>query len=245
MKILLSNDDGYKSKGLLILENSLQRFGSVMVVVPKNNVSACSSSLSVHTPVNIRKIDSTHYIIDGTAADCVHISTRGILKQMPDIVFSGLNFGSNLGDDVIYSGTVAAAIEGRFCRYAPIAISVTSKKPKYILDLDKKIDMILNLFFNKPYKMQNVFNVNIPDIPFQKIKGIKFTSLGKRTMPMRARKIQKNKKTYYSIGAVGKNISKDKTSDFVAINSQYISITPISIDMCDSFALRDLKNTYG
>ena len=116
--------------------------------------------------------------------------------------------------------------------------------------MDNRQDRLRNLLrelsdIGEMSSRNNVFNVNIPDIPFQKIKGIKFTSLGKRAMPMRARKIQKNKKTYYSIGAVGKNISKDKTSDFVIINSQYISITPISIDMCDSFALRNLKKTYG
>ena len=244
MKILLSNDDGFKSKGLLILENSLSKYGSVMVVVPKKNVSACSSSLSVHSDVKLKEIDSNHYIIDGTATDCVHIATRGILKKMPDIVFSGINFGSNLGDDVIYSGTVAAAIEGRFCKFAPIAISVTSKKPKNILDLNLKIDMILDIFFNDICRMKNIFNVNIPDIPFSKIKGIKFTTLGFRTMPQRAKKIKKNNDTYFSIGAVGKNMCKTKNSDFAAIQSGYISITPLSIDMCDFIALKKLKNFY-
>ena len=128
MKILLSNDDGYNSEGLSVLENSLKNFGSVIVSAPKNNVSACSSSLSVHSDVGIKKTDNNHYIIDGTPADCVHIATRGILKKMPDIVFCGINFGSNLGEDVIYSGTVGAAIEGRFCKYAPVAISVTSTR---------------------------------------------------------------------------------------------------------------------
>ncbi|MEC7832424.1 MAG: 5'/3'-nucleotidase SurE [Pseudomonadota bacterium] len=244
MKILLSNDDGYKSKGLLILEKSLNKYGSVIVSVPKNNVSACSSSLSVHSDVQLTKIDANHYVINGTAADCVHIATRGVLKEMPDIVFSGINFGSNLGDDIIYSGTVAAAIEGRFCKFAPIAISITSKKPRYIMDLNLKIEMVLNSFFNKIFKMKNIFNVNIPDIPFNKIKGIRFTTLGNRAMPFRAKKIIKNKKTYFSIGPVGRNITKTKNSDFSAIQSGYISITPLSIDMCDFVALKKLKNTH-
>ena len=245
MKILLSNDDGYNSEGLSVLENSLKNFGSVIVSAPKNNVSACSSSLSVHSDVGIKKTDNNHYIIDGTPADCVHIATRGILKKMPDIVFSGINFGSNLGDDVIYSGTVGAAIEGRFCKYAPVAISVTSKTPKYIFDLDKKVNLILNLVFNQLYKVQCIFNVNIPDIPFKKIRGIKFTNLGERSKPNRAKKIQKNKNFFYSIGSVGRNISVSKQSDFHATQLGYISITPITINMCDTLILESLTNNYG
>ena len=245
MRILLSNDDGCKSKGLQVFKDSLKNFGSVVIAVPKTNVSACSSSLSVHSKIRIEKINTSYYVINGTSADCIHIITRGVFKNMPDIVFSGINFGSNLGDDVIYSGTVAAAIEGRFCKYAPAAISIASRNPKHISDLDKKINLILNIFFEKLYKMKNIFNINIPDIPFAKIKGVKFTELGKRSVSGRAKKIQEGKKTFYSIGPVGRSIYTRKTSDFAAIQSGYISITPISIDMCDNIALAKLKNSHG
>ena len=117
MNILLSNDDGYNSTGLKSLGSSLDNYGSVFVVAPHRDISASSSCLSVHSPVKVLKISKNSYKVYGTPADCVHIATRGILKKYPDIVFSGLNFGSNMGDDIIYSGTVGAAVEGRHARY--------------------------------------------------------------------------------------------------------------------------------
>ena len=143
MKILLTNDDGYKALGIKILEKLLLKYGDVTVAGPSKNMSACSSSLSVHNKVSYKKIDSKHYIVKGTPADCVHIIGRGEMKIIPDIVFSGINFGSNMGDDVIYSGTVAGAIEGRFCKYSPIAISISSREPKYLNDIDDKINLLL------------------------------------------------------------------------------------------------------
>ena len=245
MKILLSNDDGYNSKGILILEKSLKEFGEVIVAAPKNNMSASSSCLSVHSKVQVIKKTKTLYIIDGTPADCVHILTRGILKRMPDIVFSGINFGSNLGDDVIYSGTIAAAIEGRFCKFSPVAISIASSKPKYISDLNKKLNIILEFIFRKLYKIPTIYNINIPDLAFNKIKGIKFTSLGKRSMPQKALKTVKGDKIFFNIGNRGKRLSSDDESDFVAVNKGYISITPLNINMIDNVQFEKLRKING
>ena len=132
MNILLSNDDGYKSSGLKVLKNALEQYGNVTTVAPHRDISASSSCLSVHSPVQIKKISKNFYKIYGTPADCVHIASRGIMKKNPDIVFSGVNIGSNMGDDVIYSGTVGAAIEGRHSKYGAIAISIASKNPKRV-----------------------------------------------------------------------------------------------------------------
>ena len=133
MKILLTNDDGYRSLGIKYLHNALSQYGDVVQAAPIKNMSACSSSLSVHAKVEVKNPSKDFYVIKGTPADCVHIVSKGVLKKLPDIVFSGINFGSNLGDDVIYSGTVAGAIEGRNLKYSPISISITSREPKLSL----------------------------------------------------------------------------------------------------------------
>lgn len=234
MKILLSNDDGYNKPGIRILEQILQSYGNVTVAAPHKNMSACSSSLSVHSKVKVEKIDSKHYKIKGTPADCIHIVSRGLMKKLPDIVISGINYGSNLGDDVIYSGTVAAAIEGRFCQLSPLAISVTSKKPKYVADLNDKINFILAHLLNKKYKNKNIYNINIPDIPFSKIKGIKYTILGNRRISKKPIIKIKNNIILAEIGPVGNSIKSNRNTDFKAILDKYISVTPLTINMCDS-----------
>ena len=231
VNILLSNDDGYKSLGLLTLKERLDHFGKVFTIAPNKDISASSSSLSVHNKVETQLISKNFYKVYGTPADCVHIATRGILKKYPDVVFSGVNFGSNMGDDVIYSGTVGAAIEGRHARYGSYAISIASKRPKYKDDIAKKISHVVDYIFLNLIKHKSIFNINIPDIPFSKIKGFKITKLGSRNISRRAKKIV-NKKTYFSIGEVGKGNLSSKT-DFDALDRNYISVTPIKIDMTD------------
>ena len=175
-----------------------------------------------------------HYIIKGTPADCVHIIGRGEMKTVPDIVFSGINFGSNMGDDVIYSGTVAGAIEGRFCKYSPIAISIASREPRYLNDLDKKISFTLSHIFKQKYKSKNIYNINIPDVPFSEIKGIKYTMLGNREKSFKPLLHKTGKNLYAYIGAVGNPIKTTTKTDFNAIESKYISITPLTINMCET-----------
>ena len=240
MKILLTNDDGYKAPGIKILEKLLLKYGDVTVAGPFKNMSACSSSLSVHDKVSYKKIDSKHYIVKGTPADCIHIIGRGEMQIMPDIVFSGINFGSNMGDDVIYSGTVAGAIEGRFCKYSPIAISISSREPKYLNDIDDKVNFILTHIFQKKLKSKNIYNINIPDIPFSKIRGIKYTMLGNREISMKPNLFKSNNNLFAQIGAVGKPLKSTKKTDFNALKSNYISITPLTINMCDAKKIKKI-----
>jgi|TARA_B110000444_G_scaffold256700_1_gene293591 5'-nucleotidase len=240
MKILLTNDDGYKAPGIKILEKLLLKYGDVTVAGPFKNMSACSSSLSVHDKVSYKKIDSKHYIVKGTPADCIHIIGRGEMQIMPDIVFSGINFGSNMGDDVIYSGTVAGAIEGRFCKYSPIAISISSREPKYLNDIDDKVNFILTHIFQKKLKSKNIYNINIPDIPFSKIRGIKYTMLGNREISMKPNLFKSNNNLFAQIGAVGKPLKSTKKTDFNALKSNYISITPLTINMCDAKKIKNI-----
>ncbi len=234
MKILLTNDDGYKSPGIKYLYNCLSNYGDIVSAAPSRNMSACSSSLSVHNKVEVKNPSFNNYIIKGTPADCVHIVSKGILKKLPDIVFSGINFGSNLGDDVIYSGTVAGAIEGRHCKYSPISISITAREPKYLLDINDKVDFILQHIFEQKYKSKNIFNINIPDIPFKKIKGIKYTILGSRRTSLNPVIKKTDQKTMAEIGPVGRPYNSTRSTDFNAIKSGFISITPLTIDMSDT-----------
>ena len=239
MNILLSNDDGYKSLGLLTLKEELNKFGKVFTIAPHKDISASSSSLSVHNPVKVQLLSKNFYKAYGTPSDCVHIATRGLLTKYPDIVFSGINFGSNMGDDVIYSGTVGAAIEGRHAKYGSYAISIVSNKPKYTKDIDKNINYVLDYIFQELIKYKSIFNINIPDIPFSKIKGFKITRVGTRNISKRAQKIKKNP-IHFNIGAVGKG-NLLSNSDFDAIKKNYISVTPISIDMTDNNLYQKFK----
>ena len=240
MNILLSNDDGYKSSGLKALKDVLENYGNVTTVAPHRNISASSSCLSVHGPVEINKISANFYKVYGTPADCVHIASRGILKKIPDIVFSGVNIGSNMGDDVIYSGTVGAAIEGRHSKYGSVAISIASKNPKHTDGLHLTLEHIVEHIFHKLMKKKAIININIPDLPFSKIKGIKITKLGKRQLPLRASVLKKDKKKFFNIGKSGKGISA-AGNDFHAIEKGYISITPLTIDMTNNIIYKKIK----
>tara|TARA_Y100000992_G_scaffold71618_1_gene44968 strand:- start:762 stop:1484 length:723 start_codon:yes stop_codon:yes gene_type:complete len=240
VNILLSNDDGYKSPGLKVLKNVLEEYGKVTTAAPHRDISASSSCLSVHKPVQIKKISKSFYKIYGTPADCVHIASRGIMKKLPDIVFSGVNIGSNMGDDVVYSGTVGAAIEGRHSKFGSVAISIASKKPEHINDLSHKLKYIIEYIFNNLISQKVIININIPDLPLSKIKGLKITKLGKRQQPHKASHLKKNQKRYFNIGGVGKGISAEG-NDFYAIDKGFISITPLTIDMTNSRVYKKIK----
>tara|TARA_Y100000817_G_scaffold163726_1_gene127894 strand:+ start:61 stop:630 length:570 start_codon:yes stop_codon:yes gene_type:complete len=185
-------------------------------------------------------ISKKFYKVYGTPADCVHIGSRGILKKYPDVVFSGINFGSNMGDDVVYSGTVGAAIEGRHAKLGSYAISINSRDPKYIDDLPLKTQYVLDFVFTKLQTLKTVFNINIPDIPFSKIKGIRVSLLGKRKISRKAKKILNKKNTFYEIGDVGMGINI-KGTDFHSTKEGYVSVTPIMIDMTDITVYKKLR----
>jgi 5'-nucleotidase len=240
VNILLSNDDGYKSLGLKALQAVLKEYGNVLTVAPNKDISASSSSLSVHNQVRVDKISNNYYKVYGTPADCVHIATRGMLRVYPDIVFSGVNLGTNMGDDVIYSGTLGAAIEGRHSKYGSVAISIASRKPKYFHDIDDKLSYIVDYIFKNLIKHKSIININIPDLPLSKIKGIKITKQGKREISKRAPLALKNNKSFYNIGKVGRALISPGC-DFDAVRKGFISITPLTIDMTDSITYKKIK----
>ena len=244
MKILLSNDDGYYASGIQALIDELEKNHDIYVAAPAINHSAGSSALSVRKDIKIDEVKKNHYVIDGTPADCVHIALTCLIKEDIDIVVSGINLGANLGDDVIYSGTVAAALEGRHLKMSPIAISLTSQVN---IDINQAAVLSSNLLediiTNKQISSNTLLNINIPDLAPKDDKGIfelyEYTRLGKRGLPLPATQI--NNKNLYKIGAAGIPIDDGIGTDFFTINNGKVSITPILYDLTNIELLSKLK----
>lgn len=242
MKILLSNDDGYYSSGMQFLINELSVAHDIFVAAPSSNQSAGSSALSVRKDILVENVSKNHYVINGTPADCVHIALTCLIKEEIDIVVSGINLGANLGDDVIYSGTVAAALEGRHLKMSPIAISLVSSvnmSIKKSAEISKKVidEIICNKIINK----NTLLNVNIPDTYKDlDISEIEYTRLGVRDLPLPATKII-NKNNYYRIGGAGTPKDNGKKTDFFAIENNKISISPILYNLTNKNILEKLS----
>lgn len=173
MHILLSNDDGFQAPGLAILANTLKQLGELTVVAPDRNRSAASNSLTLNRPLNVQRADNGFYKVDGTPTDCVHLAITGILDKEPDIVISGPNDGPNMGDDVLYSGTVAAATEGRFLGLPAIAVSMGNFEPQHYKTACWAIEKILRKLQQTRLSDDTILNVNVPDLPIEQIRGLK------------------------------------------------------------------------
>ena len=236
MKILLSNDDGYNAPGLLTLFEAVSEVADVAVVAPETNCSGSSNSLTLRKPIRVRNHKNGFISVRGTPADCVHLAITGMLAKIigwqPDIVVSGINNGSNLGDDVIYSGTVAAAIEGRFLRLPAIAVSLAGEALKHF---DTAAQVVLNLLENinaHPMSGHCLLNLNVPDLPYHQINGMEVTRLGKRSHSEPI--ISENSvegDNIYRIGQPGAEEDAGTGTDFYAVNQGKVSITPLTIDM--------------
>ena len=230
MRILISNDDGYKADGIIQLAKSLSEIAEVIVVAPSENKSAASSSLTIGKPLKPIQIEKNVYAIDATPSDCVHLALCGFIKESIDLVVTGINFGANLGDDVIYSGTVAGAIEGRFLGLPSIAMSLASWECKHF-DTAGEIAKLLVAQINKaPLANNTIINVNVPDIPMTEIKGIKSTRLGNRHKSEPSIQDLKNPSLYW-IGENGKEADNGQGTDFHAISNKFVSVTPLQIDL--------------
>ena len=230
MRILISNDDGYEAKGIKQLAKSLREIAEVIVVAPNKNKSAASSSLTLGKPLKPIQIDKNIYAIDATPSDCVHLALCGFIKESIDLVVTGINFGANLGDDVIYSGTVAGAIEGRFLGLPSIAISLASWERKYFETAGEIAKRLVTQIDKAPLSYNTIINVNVPDISLNEIKGIKSTRLGNRHKSEPS--IQdENDPSLYWIGENGKEADNGEGTDFHAISNNYVSVTPLQIDL--------------
>ncbi len=230
MKILISNDDGYQAKGIQTLAEYLSKEHEIIIVAPNENKSAASSSLTLDKPLQPIKIKDNVYGIDATPSDCVHLALCGFLQEKVDLVVTGINFGPNLGDDVIYSGTVAGAIEGRFLGLPSVAFSLASWKGENFDTAGKIALQVINQIHTSQLSHDTVLNVNVPDVPLKDIQGFQTTRLGKRHMSEPS--IQdKDDATLYWIGDNGKEADNGVGTDFHAIANRYVSVTPLQIDL--------------
>jgi 5'-nucleotidase len=230
MRILISNDDGYKADGIIQLAKSLSEIAEVIVVAPSENKSAASSSLTLGMPLKPIQIDNNIYAIDATPSDCVHLALCGFLKESIDLVVTGINFGGNLGDDVIYSGTVAGAIEGRFLGLPSIAISLASFECNHFETAGIIAKLLVAQIAKAPLSYNTIINVNVPDIPMNEIKGIKSTRLGNRHKSEPSIQDSKDPSLYW-IGENGKEADNGEGTDFYAISNNFVSVTPLQIDL--------------
>jgi 5'-nucleotidase len=230
MRILISNDDGYQAKGINQLAESLSEIAEIIIVAPNKNKSAASSSLTIGKPLEPIQINDNIFAIDATPSDCVHLALCGFLKEPIDLVVTGINLGANLGDDVIYSGTVAGAIEGRFLGLPSIAISLASFECKHFETAAIIAKRLVDKIEKAPLSHNTIINVNVPDVPIEEIKGIKSTRLGNRHMSEPSIQDQ-NDPALYWIGENGPEADNGEGTDFYAITNNFVSVTPLQIDL--------------
>jgi 5'-nucleotidase len=240
MRILISNDDGYKAHGIIQLAKSLSEIAEVIVVAPSENKSAASSSLTIGKSLKPIQIEKNIYAIDATPSDCVHLALCGFIKESIDLVVTGINFGANLGDDVIYSGTVAGAIEGRFLGLPSIAISLASWECKYFETAGDVAKLLVAQIDKAPLAYNTIINVNVPDIPLGEIKGIKGTRLGNRHMSEPSIQDLKDPSLYW-IGENGKEADNAVGTDFHAVSNNFVSVTPLQIDLTKYSELKQVS----
>jgi 5'-nucleotidase len=248
VKILLSNDDGYRAEGLAALGEALKTLGAITIVAPDRNRSGASNSLTLDVPVRAVRYEADSYYVNGTPTDCVHLAISGLFDFEHDIVVSGVNDGANLGDDTLYSGTVAAAVEGRFLGLPAIAVSLclTPESPRNFASAAQVAAQLVRRMAQQPLQGFEegpvILNVNVPDLPAGKLRGIKVTRLGNRH---RAKPIVKAKdprgRDVYWVGNAGSGQDAGPGTDFHAVAEGYASITPLQIDLTRHAALPDLK----
>lgn len=234
MNILLSNDDGFLAPGINQLHNALVQIGDVITVAPDQDCSGASNSLTLRNPLRLTSQGENFYSVNGTPTDCVHLGL-GLYATDPDIVISGINAGANLGDDVLYSGTVAAAMEGRFLGFPALAVSLASQTGQLVKHYDTAVHVVLQLLPRVPdYPDQShmILNVNVPDIPLEELRGFKVTRLGNRHRfePVIREQDPRGRDIYW-IGLVGDVADAGEGTDFHAIQQGYVSITPIHADL--------------
>ncbi|MEO8401072.1 MAG: 5'/3'-nucleotidase SurE [Gammaproteobacteria bacterium] len=232
MKILLSNDDGFLAPGLKFLANELKTIAEITVVAPDRNRSGASNSLTLDNPLRVMTAENGFISVNGTPTDCVHIAVTGLLEEMPDMVVSGINEGSNLSDDVLYSGTVAAATEGRFLGLPSIAVSLMGPKCAHYATAASIAKMLVLNLKKDPLPKDTILNVNVPDLPLAEIRGIQVTRLGTRHVAEPTIKaVDPRGRKIYWIGQPGPEEDAGPGTDFYAVNMGYVSITPLHLDL--------------
>jgi 5'-nucleotidase len=244
VRILLSNDDGYQAKGLSLLAQGLADLAEIVVVAPDRNRSGASNSLTLDAPLRVEQVSRDVYYVNGTPTDCVHVAITGLLDFEPDMVISGINHGANLGDDVIYSGTVAAAMEGRFLGLPAIAVSLVLDSGGHFSTALGVVRGILESFATEPLPRDTILNINVPDLP--EVRGLKATRLGFRhkSEPVIKAHDPKGKPVYW-VGPAGGSQDAGPGTDFHAVDAGFVSITPIKVDLTDHAGVEPLAAWLG
>lgn len=246
MRILLSNDDGYQAKGLRVLAQTLADVADVTVVAPDRNRSGASNSLTLETPLRVERVDDNVYYVNGTPTDCVHIAITGLLEREPDMLISGINQGANLGDDVLYSGTVAAAMEGRFLGIPAIAVSLVLGDGEHYVTAAQLVRRLVQRTLAEPLPADSILNLNVPDLPADEVRGVRTTRLGFRhkSEPV-VRALDPKNRPIYWIGPAGAGQDAGPGTDFHAVASGYVSVSPIKVDLTAHTALPALESWFS
>lgn len=246
MKILISNDDGYRSEGIRALTDALAPLAEITVVAPDRNRSGASNSLTLDVPLRVFPFDTNRYFVaNGTPTDCVHLAISGLFEHDHDMVVSGINDGANLGDDVLYSGTVAAAIEGRFLGLPAIAVSLVigpNSGQHYATAARVAAEMVMRIQ-RSPLHQATILNVNVPDLPYEQLKGYRATRLGfrHRSEPIVRSQDPRGRPVYW-VGPAGLGQDAGEGTDFDAVAQGYVSVTPLQIDLTRHGMLEDIGN---
>lgn len=245
MKILISNDDGYRAEGLAALSAALAQLAQITVVAPDRNRSGASNSLTLDVPLRVFAFDERkYYVLNGTPTDCVHLAISGLLEQEHDMVVSGINDGPNLGDDVLYSGTVAAAIEGRFLGLPAIAVSLVMQPGSgqhYATAARVAAELVMRIQ-RSPLHQATILNVNVPDVPYEALAGYAATRLGFRHRSERiVRSADPRGRPVYWVGPAGVGQDAGPGTDFHAVANNYVSVTPLQIDLTRHTMLDDIR----
>lgn len=246
MRILLSNDDGYHAPGLAALYAALADIAEVSVVAPERNRSGASNSLTLDRPLSVRTAANGFRYVNGTPTDCVHLAVTGLMDQLPDMVVSGVNAGPNMGDDTIYSGTVAAATEGYLLGIPSIAISLGSFEGRHFETAGLIARQLVTRCKNSPFHEPVLLNVNVPDLPVGEIKGTQVTRLGRRHRAEGAvRSVTPRGEVVYWVGAAGSAADAGEGTDFYALEQGYVSVTPLQIDLTHGGQMGGVRHWIG
>ncbi|MDR2507968.1 MAG: 5'/3'-nucleotidase SurE [Candidatus Accumulibacter sp.] len=246
MRILLSNDDGYFSPGIESLADTLSSVAEITVVAPERDRSGASNSLTLDRPLSLRRVSNGFYYVNGTPTDCVHLAVTGMLNVLPDMVVSGINLGPNMGDDTLYSGTVAAATEGYLLGIPSVAVSLCSKTGGNFDTAARVALEIVRLIQEQAQKEPLLLNVNVPDVPYDKLQGREATRLGKRHKAEAViRSMTPRNEIVYWVGAAGSAQDAGEGTDFFAVAHNRVSITPLQIDLTHNAQLPRIRRWFA
>ncbi len=243
MKILISNDDGYFAPGLNVLAGHLAKIADITVVAPERNRSGASNSLTLDRPLSVKKASNGFFYVNGTPTDCVHLALTGLMDDTPDMVISGINDGANMGDDTIYSGTVAAAMEGYLLGIPSIAISMSRHNCTHFETAARVALELVQQYIKAGFAAPTLLNVNVPDVPYEQLTGRTITRLGKRhkAEPVMQLKTPRGE-TVYWVGAAGQPNDGGEGTDFYAVAHNQVSISPIQVDLTKHSQLAEMQN---